>query len=70
MGWFLFLLAIAAAIFFYWLRLKHRLIYGCVEILVALILIFVIFPPETHALLLEGSSPSDAARTRIADAAP
>jgi hypothetical protein len=69
MGWFFFFLTIAAAIFFYWLRLKYRLAYGCFEILVALGLIYVaIFPAETHALLIQGPSPEDLAASRVTEA--
>jgi hypothetical protein len=60
MGWLLFFVLIGIGIFFYWLRYRHRLLYGILEILVALVLLYVgIFPAETYALLIREPPRSD-----------
>jgi hypothetical protein len=54
------LVPIAIAILFYWLRLRHRLLYAVAEILFALGLTVVAwFPAERHEMLAEESSTWD-----------
>jgi len=56
MGFVWFILAIIAALFFYWLRDNHRTWYGFSEIIVGIAILFVDFvatPPNT---LITGES--------------
>ena len=47
---------IVGAVLFYWLRCRYPLIYGFIEIIVALVVIYITFlPPDTY-MALEGSS--------------
>lgn len=53
-----FLAAVLAAGFFYWLRCRHRLLYGASEVAVGLAILALLFlttPPS--ALLVSSSSP-------------
>jgi hypothetical protein len=44
---------IAFGVFLYWLRSSWQFLYGCVEIVVALAIIFLTFYPQTNYLQLE-----------------
>ena len=51
MGWVYFVGAILFGIFLYWFRCRCLICYGVVEILVALLLIYIFFFPEGENLL-------------------
>jgi hypothetical protein len=46
MGWIYLVLTILFGLFLYWLRCRHRVLYGAAEIVVALLLIYTFFFPE------------------------
>jgi hypothetical protein len=50
------ILTLLVAVLFYWLRCRHRFAFGCVEIVVAVVVITFTFVPQTDYLLLNGPS--------------
>jgi hypothetical protein len=59
-GFLCFNSLVGFAFFFYWLRCKHRTLYGALEIFFALVLMYVgLFPAQTHALLVRGPTHSE-----------
>ena len=48
MGCVYFLAAILFGLFLYWLRCRHRSLYGVAEIVVPLLLLYIFFFPEGH----------------------
>src|ERR1700680_1350556 len=47
---------VCLGLFFYWLRCRWQLVYGLVELVVALAVIILTFYPQTH-YLLQGAGP-------------
>ena len=56
MGCVYFLAAILFGLFLYWLRCRHRSLYGVAEIVVPLLLLYIFFFPEGHGYTLTGNS--------------
>jgi hypothetical protein len=56
MAWVGIILTIALGVYFYVVRCRWQLVYGAIEILAALVIIFVTFYPQTNYLLLAESS--------------
>jgi hypothetical protein len=50
-GWVYFVLTVLFGLFLYWLRCRHRVLYGATEIVVALLLIYTFFFPEHRGVL-------------------
>jgi hypothetical protein len=50
LSWVYFFAAIVFGVFLYWLRCRHRVLYGVAEILVALGLIYLFFFPQVFFL--------------------
>jgi hypothetical protein len=59
MGYLYLTLAVIAAVFFYWLRARYRILYGLSEIAVSILILVLIFIPPTKdsALLISSGSP-------------
>jgi hypothetical protein len=57
-------LTVLAAMFFYWLRSWHRVLYGLSELGVALLLMYLAYFPHTNYLLLEGGGVWDLILTK------
>jgi len=49
--WFGFAVAILFGVLLYWLRCRHRVLYGAAEIVVALLLLYLFFFPEFQGYL-------------------
>jgi hypothetical protein len=52
MRWVLFVLAVVASSFFYWLRSNHRSLYGLSEIVVGLFIFLLLFEIIPQPILL------------------
>jgi len=48
---------VCLGLFFYWLRCRWQLVYGLVELVVALAVIILTFYPQTNYLLQEAGPP-------------
>jgi hypothetical protein len=60
MRWGFFVLTVLAGVWFYWLRYKYRIVYGILEVMIAVVLMIVtIFPSQTYNLLTQGPTTSD-----------
>jgi hypothetical protein len=55
MGWVYFVVTILFGLFLYWLRRRHRILYGVAEIVVALLLLHIFFFPEASGALATGN---------------
>jgi hypothetical protein len=55
MLWVYFVVSVLFGALLYWLRCRHRVLYGMGEILVALLLLYLFFFPETANVLGVGN---------------
>jgi hypothetical protein len=46
MAWLYILITVVAGCFFYWLRSRHRWLYGITELLIALVIIILTWVPH------------------------
>ncbi|MGD9617913.1 MAG: hypothetical protein AB7H90_21250 [Alphaproteobacteria bacterium] len=60
MSYLYFVLTIAIAIFFYWLRVNRRALYGVCEIVIAIVIIYQLTIPDQPTILLwDGPDPAN-----------